>query len=89
MDKLKLISLTGLQQFLTNILNIINPQIEELDKKIEKKVWKGTQAELEKALADGVIDESTLIVVTDDDLEEQIIEFCSKQDIYDLFGLKA
>lgn len=87
MEKIKLISLNGLQTFLSRIQEWVTSKLEVLDRKIDKKVWTGTQAELEAAIEQGLVDEHTLIVITDDDQEETVIKFCEMQDIYNLFGL--
>lgn len=85
MEKIKLISLQGLQQFLVKLKAWIEPLLEALDTKIDKKVWKGTQAELEMAISKGEIDEKTLVIVTDDDSEEIIYQFATYQDVLNLF----
>lgn len=81
MENLKrLISLENLKLFWTNLKAYFNPKIE----KINKKTWKGTQAEFEVALAKGEIDETTIIVITDQD-EPVVYAFCTDADIKALF----
>lgn len=90
-EKLKLISLTGLSQFLTKLQAWVNAKLEVLDGKIARKTWRGTKAELEKAIADGLIDETTIVVITDDDMEEGniIYVFATEGDIKSLFPDKT
>lgn len=77
---LKLISLERLSQFWTKIKEYFNPKIE----KIDKKTWKGTQAEFEVALAQGKIDETTTILITD--LSDDVVyAFATLEDIKALF----
>ena len=75
-----LISLERLSQFWTKVKEYFNPKIE----KIDKKVWKGTQAELEVAIAKGEVDETTLVYITDVD-DTTIYSFATLEDIRALF----
>lgn len=76
----KLISLERLSQFWTKIKEYFNPKIE----KVNKKIWKGTQAEFEVALASGLIDETTTILITDLD-NENLYGFATYEEILAMF----
>lgn len=77
---LKLISLENLQTFWTNVKAYFQPKLDKLN----RKTWKGTEAEFETALAQGLIDETTIVVITDKD-EEIVYMLCTDADIKALF----
>ena len=84
MGKMTLISLQGLQTFLNKIQAWALEKIGTIDKKIEKQIFQGTKTELDVAIAQGLVDENTLIVLTDDD-DQPIYELCVYEDILALF----
>ena len=84
MGKMTLISLQGLQTFLNKIQAWVLEKIGTIDKKIEKQIFQGTKTELDVAIAQGLVDENTLIVLTDDD-DQPIYELCVYEDILALF----
>ena len=84
MGKMTLISLQGLQTFLNKIQAWVLEKIGTIDKKIEKQIFQGTKTEVDVAIAQGLVDENTLIVLTDDD-DQPIYELCVYEDILALF----
>ena len=85
MGKMTLISLQVLQTFLNKIQAWVLEKIGTIDKKIEKQIFQGTKTELDVAIAQGLVDENTLIVLTDDDDDQPIYELCVYEDILALF----
>ena len=80
----KIISLQRLKEFWEYVKSYFNPKFDAIDKKIEKQIFQGTKAELDVAIAQGLVDENTLIVLTDDD-DRPIYELCVYEDILALF----
>lgn len=80
----KIISLQRLKEFWEYVKSYFNPKFEAIDTKIEKQVFQGTEAELEQAVKDGLVDENTLIILTDK-ADSPIYEFCTNEDILNLF----
>ena len=99
MDK-KLISLAGLTQFLKDlkewVVNYFDSHIDKVINKesnnpvansvVSKNIWTGIAADVPAAIASGdIIPGYTNVYITDDDKSE--FEWCTKADIYALFGL--
>lgn len=80
----KLISLSNLSAFWAKVKAYFNPKIEALDTKIDKKTFVGTEAELQVAITQGLVDENTIIILTDSE-DAPVYEFCTYADILALF----
>lgn len=76
-----LISLDNLKQFWANVKSWFQPKID----KIDRKIWMGKEADLEGAIAAGLIDETTTIVITDGDASGNQYMLASYEDILALF----
>lgn len=84
LEKIKLISLEGLQTFLSNIQAWVEKKLEVLNKKIDKQIFQGTKSELAAAIEAGLVDDKTLIVLTDAEEQTEYV-FSSDADILALF----
>lgn len=80
----KIISLQRLKEFWEYIKAYFNPKFEAINTKIDKQIFQGTEQELEIAIANGLVDENTLIILTDKK-DSPIYEFCTYEDILNLF----
>ena len=88
MGKIKLISLDGLNTFLTNIKAWVLSLFEQTNKKVNAATWVGKAEDVEGAIERGeIIPGYTMVTITDDDDKEIIYRWATTQDIYDLFGL--
>lgn len=102
MEKRKLIDLSGLKQFLSDlkdwVANYFDSRVDKTINKtsnnpvansvVSKAIWCGKEADIEAAIASGdIIPGYTVVRVTDDDNQDIILDFCTQEDIYRLFGL--
>lgn len=78
-DKAQLIDINGLAVFLEGIR-------QETDEKFEAKIWKGTKAECDAAIAAGEIPIGSVVIITDDltrrDVDEDGIDEAIENDIF-------
>lgn len=103
MENRKLIDLNGLKQFLSDLKDWVASYFDSrIDKTINKTSlnpvansviskaqWVGKKEDVDAAIISGdIIPGYTTVLITDDDNQEIIFEFCTTADIYRLFGLE-
>lgn len=76
-----LISLENLKTFWSNVKSYFQPKID----KIDRKIWMGKESDLQAAIDAGLVDETTTIVLTDGEAENNRYTFATYSDILALF----